>query len=215
MRSWRNRSRAARSWSWRKPRLVFVSRRPARFRRKAAGRPSKWEINGIDIRLPLAILLPLAFLIGGTLAHEEASVLRSSDVVSGQIAGVASVIDGDTIEIHGQRIRLDGIDAPESAQLCRRGSVPERCGRAAAFFLSDMIGRQTVRCETHDVDRYGRNLATCWIGARNLNEAMVAAGQAVAYRRYSGAYIGAEETARARAVGVWATDFEMPWDYRR
>jgi len=36
----------------------------------------------------------------------------------------ASVIDGDTIEVHGQRIRIHGIDAPESRQLCRLDGKP-------------------------------------------------------------------------------------------
>jgi len=43
-------------------------------------------------------------------------------VAQEQLSGVASVIDGDTLEIHGTRIRLHGIDAPESAQLCERSS---------------------------------------------------------------------------------------------
>lgn len=44
------------------------------------------------------------------------------------IQGTASVIDGDTIEVHGQRVRLFGIDAPESAQLCLAESEEWRCG---------------------------------------------------------------------------------------
>ncbi len=40
------------------------------------------------------------------------------------VAGTASVIDGDTIEVHGQRIRLHGIDAPESRHLCRLDGKP-------------------------------------------------------------------------------------------
>jgi endonuclease YncB( thermonuclease family) len=67
------------------------------------------------------------------------------------IIGVASVIDGDTLEIHDRRIRLDGIDAPESAQLCLRDGRKERCGQASAFFLADLIGRRSVRCVPHDV----------------------------------------------------------------
>lgn len=87
-----------------------------------------------------------------------------------------STIDGDTIEIHGRRIRFDGIDAPETSQVCARGGVKERCGQASAWYLDGLIGGGTVRCETHDVDRYGRDIATCWLGARNLNQAMVEAG---------------------------------------
>ena len=48
------------------------------------------------------------------------------------VTGTASVIDGDTIEVHGQRIRLHGIDAPESRQLCRLDGKSWQCGEVAA-----------------------------------------------------------------------------------
>ena len=164
----------------------------------------------------LAVVLASKGMPGGwTLSNWMPAGAAVSHSAAGEIVGVASVVDGDTIEIHGRRIRFDGIDAPESSQLCIRSGAKERCGRAAAFYLSDMIGSSTVRCETHDVDRYGRDIATCWLDERNLNEAMVAAGQAVAYRQYSRTYVGAEDEARAAGVGVWAGEFEMPWDYRR
>ena len=133
----------------------------------------------------------------------------------GEIIGVASVIDGDTLEIHDRRIRLDGIDAPESSQLCLRDGRKERCGQTSAFFLADLIERKTVRCIRHDVDRYGRDIANCWLGEKNLNETMVVAGQAVAYRKYSKRYVPAETEAEAEGRGLWSTEFVMPWDWRR
>jgi endonuclease YncB( thermonuclease family) len=68
-----------------------------------------------------------------------------------ELAGVASVTDGDTIEIHGQRIRPHGIDAPENSQLCVRPTGEHwRCGEQASFALADLIGRSIVSCQPRD-----------------------------------------------------------------
>jgi endonuclease YncB( thermonuclease family) len=134
----------------------------------------------------------------------------------GPIVGIASVIDGDTIEIHDQRIRLFGIDAPESSQFCVRPSGERwRCGQQASFALADQIGRTTIRCERRDVDRYGRVVAVCFKGAEDLDRWMVANGWAVAYRRYSLDYVADEDTARRKRIHIWSGAFDMPWNWRR
>lgn len=131
------------------------------------------------------------------------------------IFGQASVIDGDTIEIHDQRIRLHGIDAPESGQQCIRAGQRWPCGRRAAFALSDRIGNRTVRCNRRDIDRYGRVVAVCFAAGENLNAWLVRNGWALAYRRYSQAYVSDEDTARRSRSGIWAGSFIPPWDWRR
>lgn len=142
-----------------------------------------------------------------------------------ELSGVASVVDGDTIELHGHRIRLHGIDAPESAQACRRSDGSAwRCGREAAIALQDRIGRRTVVCarRTADlrapsekkVDRYGRIVARCAVAGVDVGDWMVRNGWAVAYRRYSSAYVEAEDEARNAARGIWSGSFDMPWDWR-
>jgi endonuclease YncB( thermonuclease family) len=142
-------------------------------------------------------------LIAGTARAEPALV------------GVASVIDGDTIEIHGQHVRLQGIDAPERAQTCVRLDGEQwRCGQAAAFALADHIERAVVRCEAVGTDHYGRALATCFKDTEDLNRWLVSAGFAVAYRRYSLAYVEAEDSARLARLGIWSGAFEMPWQWR-
>ncbi len=131
------------------------------------------------------------------------------------IVGVASVVDGDTIEVHGARIRMHGIDAPESRQECiRADGTSWRCGQQAALALSDRIGRATVRCEPRDRDRYGRVVAVCFKGTEDLNRWMVATGWVVAYRKYSLDYVADEERAKRAKIGIWSGSFEMPWDWR-
>ena len=139
----------------------------------------------------------------------------SGETVDPDLQGVASVIDGDTIEIHGTRIRLNGIDAPESGQRCQnaRGTA-WRCGQQAALALSDRIGRRQVNCQQTDTDRYGREVADCFAGGENLTRWMVREGWAVAYRQYSTAYIAAEDDARTGQRGIWQGRFDMPWDWR-
>ncbi|WP_395662077.1 thermonuclease family protein [Aestuariivirga sp.] len=131
------------------------------------------------------------------------------------IQGTASVIDGDTIEIHGERIRLDAIDAPESSQLCLDAvSKRYRCGQKSAFTLADMIARSTVTCQPKGRDRYNRVIAVCFKGTTNLNAWIVSQGWAVAFRKYGIDYIAQEDDARIARRGIWAGSFEMPWDWR-
>ncbi len=130
------------------------------------------------------------------------------------VSGTASVIDGDTIEIHGQRIRLSGIDAPESRQLCEKDGERYQCGKHAANALADRIGRRRVICRKKDIDKYDRTVAVCRVGKVNLNRWMVREGYAVAYRKYSKAYVADEEAAKAAKRGIWAGTFENPAKWR-
>jgi endonuclease YncB( thermonuclease family) len=131
------------------------------------------------------------------------------------LTGRASVIDGNTIEIHGQRIRLFGIDAPESQQLCQAGGESYLCGQQAALALSAHIAARPVTCARRDIDRYGRVLAVCSAADDDLNACMARQGWALAYRQYSTAYVADEEAAHVAGVGIWGGTLEAPWDWRR
>ena len=135
---------------------------------------------------------------------------------AGDLVGVASVVDGDTLDIHGQRVRLWGVDAPESSQTCTVAGKVALCGQAAALALSDFIGQKTVSCTRKDTDRYGRLVGVCSVTGVEVNRWQVEQGNALAYVQYGGAvYNEAEARARAARVGVWAGEFVTPWDYRK
>ena len=152
----------------------------------------------------------------GLLAVAGASAAPSQAAAEEAIVGAASVIDGDTIEIHGTRIRLHGIDAPESRQECNRADgAPWRCGQQAALALSDAYrtcGR-ALRIRAA-VIATAVSSPSASKGSEDLNRWMVASGWAVAYRKYALDYVPDEERAHRAGVGIWAGAFEMPWDWR-
>ena len=133
-----------------------------------------------------------------------------------EITGPVRVIDGDTIEVRGKRIRLYGIDAPESAQRCIIEGKSRPCGEIAADALKDLTMGTAVRCGKEDVDRYGRIVATCFDNhGFDINGNMVYTGWALAYRKYSTRYVATEDEARAAGRGLWKGAFVAPWDWRR
>lgn len=131
------------------------------------------------------------------------------------VVGPARVIDGDTLELAGRRVRLSGIDAPERHQSCQIVGTTYPCGSLASAWLARRTHGEAVRCAGKARDRYGRLLAVCFVGRNNLNEALVRAGWALAFRRYSDAFIASETIAKEAGRGLWAGSFVPPWQWRR
>ncbi len=130
------------------------------------------------------------------------------------LSGKAMVIDGDTLEIAGARVRLFGIDAPEASQQCTRAGADWACGRWATEELIAIIAGASVVCEGRDRDRYGRLVAVCRAEGVDIADSMVRAGAAQAYRRYALDYVGAEKEAMFAARGIWAGQMEAPASVR-
>lgn len=128
------------------------------------------------------------------------------------LLGTALVIDGDTLDLDGKRIRLMGIDAPEKKQICQ---ADWKCGLESTKYLVTLINGKDVTCKGDEIDRYGRTVAECFVEGLSLNAAMVQDGYAVSYRRYSLEFADEEEDARAKKLGVWSGNFMMPWDWRK
>lgn len=165
--------------------------------------------------LPLQGLCPSTWSSLGVLFSVLLFSGHVSALAESRIAGRASVIDGDTIEIRGQRIRLFGIDAPESSQLCTVDAKPWRCGQQAAQALDKKISARPVVCIERDRDRYSRVVAVCSVGSESVNAWLVREGWALAYRQYSSDYVADEDDARKARKGIWRGSFVPPWDWRR
>lgn len=116
------------------------------------------------------------------------------------------VIDGDTIELNGERIRLWGIDAPEHNQ-------PD--GREATEVLRAFLNVKEIKCESQYYDRYHRSVSVCRAGPIDIGSYMVSTGHAIDYERYSHGYYRLEqETARKEGLGIWAGPFVEPEAWR-
>ncbi len=141
--------------------------------------------------------------------------LTAAPAWSEDLTGPAQVVDGDSLVVRGRQVRLSGIDAPEWDQTCTRAGKKWKCGAEAGAFLRSLVEGRVVSCAVEGADRYKRSLATCYLDGKDLNEALVRAGWAVAYRRYSERYVAAEEAAKAEKSGIWSGEFQGPEAFRR
>ncbi len=173
--------------------------RPPRPRNSPPSRPRSAVRRFLDYGAA-ALLLGLLVLLTARLGAMDTRTAQ----------GAAVIVDGDSLELGGRRIRLRGIDAPEYRQTCRKDGADYACGRMAREALARMIAGQAVTCSGWRDDRYGRLLGDCKAGGVDLNRAQVSAGWALAY----GDFEREEAAARAAGAGMWAGSFERPQDWR-
>ena len=148
--------------------------------------------------------MALAILIWGVPANSSTSV---------QVVGVH---DGDTIRVvadgHEIKIRLYGIDAPESAQAYSRIST---------HGLKMLLAGRKINIDAVDTDRYGRTVAIVYADGATVNEAMVANGLAWVFPKYCrksfcSAWHAAENRAKTDQRGLWQDPAPLPpWEWRR
>jgi len=131
------------------------------------------------------------------------------------IFGKARIIDGDTIHIKSNKIRLHGIDAPEFKQTCKIDNQNWYCGKQSTKELKNLINNQKVECNVNDIDRYNRYVAICYVNEININQWMVKNGWAIAYRYYSEDYVLEEKYANDKKLGIWKSEFIEPYAYRK
>src|SRR5262245_47673136 len=151
-------------------------------------------------------------IAGGILFVSSSCAVAIAD---NAIVGRPTVIDGDTIHIDGTRIRLHGIDAPETSQTCNAaGGGTWPCGTEATRTLHSILASHEVSCRPVTLDRYGRTVARCFVGVADVQADMVRRGLAWAFVKYSSDYLSEEAEARAAHRGVWQADTQTAWDFR-
>ncbi len=157
-------------------------------------------------------------MLSHLIAASAFALFSSSAFADPVVIGRASVIDGDTIEIDSERIRLDGIDSPESRQACNDAAGQSyRCGKTAADALDAFLAAsRPTRCQSKDRDRYGRLVAVCFrADGQEVNAWLVRSGHALDWPRYSkGRYAADQDAAENSGLSIWAGSFELPCEWR-
>ena len=150
-----------------------------------------------------------------------------STVIAEEFSGVPKIVDGDTIHINNYKFRLEGIDAPEMKQNCKKESLKisyiigftfykdYSCGKISKEKLIAKINGSEIKCISSSKDRYKRYVATCFKGKTNLNRWMVRNGLAIAYRKYSKKYVTDENFAKENKLGIWQGKFMNPEKWRK
>ena len=154
-------------------------------------------------------------------------LIFTSNILAEEINGIPKVVDGDTVHINKFKIRLEGIDAPEIRQQCKKEKLKisfiigytfyknYNCGEVSKENLEAKIDGSKIKCISSGKDRYNRYLAKCFKNRTNLNQWMVRNGHAVAYRRYSNEYVSDEDFAKKNKLGLWQGKFLIPEKWRK
>jgi endonuclease YncB( thermonuclease family) len=136
------------------------------------------------------------------------------------VKGEAKVIDGKTLEINGQKVIMQNIDAPDLEQVCftAKKYFKFRCGVVAAEKLAKLIAHNPLSCEGQTTNDKGVLLATCWVGEEpqriDINEQAVLGGWAVYDPAQSDKYKRVQGASRTLRQGLWRAKFVMPWEWR-
>ena len=137
------------------------------------------------------------------------------------ITGIARVIDGDTLDIGGTRIRLALVDAPERDQTCDLAGKPMPCGAAARHLLQTLAEGRRATCLPGPTLSYGRIVGMCQVQGRNLSLALLDAGAGALMQHYlpewpdqAKAMQAAETAAHAARIGIWGMRAETPAAFR-
>jgi endonuclease YncB( thermonuclease family) len=167
---------------------------------------------------PVALALAMG-LSAATLLVQALTVRAVAEAVppakGSWFSGVAQVSDGDTLVVGDVKVRLEGIDAPESSQSCRRRFIGSwGCGQAATRAMMQLAEGREIVCESRGLDKYGRTLGFCLHDGRDIGGALVRQGLAWAFVKYSTRYVQEEAAARRDNLGVWQAETEAPWDFR-
>ena len=133
-----------------------------------------------------------------------------------QLTGRPQILDGDTLAINGQVLRLHGLDAPEADQTCTRAGSPNRCGDLAAFALAGLVESHWLTCNPVTAGSTSPLPVVCRLGGPkgiDLGAALVESGWALAIPG-NPTYAAHQDSARAAGRGLWAGEFMPPWQWR-
>ena len=153
------------------------------------------------------------FIIAAVAVADETEI----PIISAEYGQKVKVVDGDTIHIDSNKIRLVGIDTPELRQKCRTDDGMEwECGKFVRDTLKNMLAtNKIIKCHITGRDRYQRLLGKCYAGKSDIDvqKTLVRDGWAVAY--YTNDYKADDHQARRARRGLWAGEFQRPAQFRK
>lgn len=164
--------------------------------------------------VPKTVFRPFLMLMAASAA--VVTVAATCAPCRADLYGAAEVVDGNTLVVRGQPVRLYGVDAPELGQTCAWSGEVVDCGALSRSAARDLVARvEHISCKTRGRDDTGRWIAVCYAENADIGLLMVHAGWALADRTQSLNYVRTEHCARNAKRGMWRGEFDPPWVWRR